>query len=65
MPHLARDTKAPDAWPRVNSEFAEGLYTNEWRKFIFDKYGTLPSVTCFECPVIVDNITGEIITDDC
>lgn len=42
---------------------AERLYTDEWKQFIFDKYGALPSVTYFESPVIVDNITGEIVTD--
>ena len=45
-----------------SQEDAERLYTNEWKEFIFDKYGALPSVTYFESPVIVDNITGEIIT---
>jgi hypothetical protein len=44
-------------------EDAGRLYTEEWKKFIFDKYGTLPSVTYFESPVIVDNATGEIVTD--
>lgn len=43
---------------------AELLYTDEWHKFIFDKYGVLPSVTYFDSPVTVDNITGEIITGD-
>jgi hypothetical protein len=42
---------------------AESLYTEEWKKFIFDKYGALPSVTYFETPVIVDNVTGEITTN--
>ena len=45
-------------------EDAAKLYTDEWKKFILDKYGVLPSVTYFESPVTVDNITGEIITDD-
>jgi hypothetical protein len=45
-------------------ESAEALYTEEWKKFIFDKYGTRPSVTYFESPVIVDNVTGEIVADD-
>jgi Putative mono-oxygenase ydhR len=44
-------------------EDAERLYTDEWKNFIFGKYGTLPSVTYFESPVIVDNTSGEIITD--
>ncbi len=42
---------------------AERLYTDEWKKFILDKYGALPSVTFFECPVVVGNITGEIINN--
>jgi len=44
-------------------EDAERLYTEEWKQFILGKYGVLPSVTYFATPVIVDNITGEIITD--
>jgi hypothetical protein len=43
---------------------AERLYTDEWSQFIFDKYGAQPSVTYFETPVIVDNVSGEIITDN-
>ena len=43
---------------------ADQLYTDEWKQFIFDTYGALPSVTYFESPVIVDNFTGHIITDD-
>lgn len=46
-----------------SQEDAERLYTDEWKKFIFDKYGALPSVIYFESPVIVDNITGEISTE--
>ncbi len=45
-------------------EDAERLYTDEWKKFILEKYGTTPSVTYFESPVIVDNLTHEIITDE-
>ena len=46
-----------------SQEDAERLYTDEWKKFILDKYDAQPSVTYFESPVIVDNTTGEIITD--
>jgi hypothetical protein len=46
-----------------SKEEAERLYTEEWKKFILDKYGALPSVTYFESPVIVNNTTGEITTD--
>jgi hypothetical protein len=41
---------------------AAGLYTGEWKKYIVDKYGGEPSFTCFECPVVVDNVVGEIIS---
>ena len=44
-------------------EDALRLYTDEWKTFIRDKYGALPSVTFFESPVVVDNATGEIITN--
>jgi hypothetical protein len=42
---------------------AEALYNEDWRKFIREKYNTEPVVTYFESPVIVDNLTGEIIKD--
>ncbi|HEX8988276.1 MAG TPA: YdhR family protein [Rhodocyclaceae bacterium] len=41
-------------------EDAERLYTDEWRKFILDKYGAEPSVAYFETPVVVDNAAGTI-----
>jgi Putative mono-oxygenase ydhR len=47
-----------------SKEDAERLYTDEWKQFILDKYSALPSVTYFETPVIVDNITGQIVTDE-
>jgi hypothetical protein len=40
---------------------AERMYTVEWKRSIADKYGAEPSVTYFESPVIVDNVTGEIM----
>jgi len=45
-------------------EDADRLYTDEWKQFVFDKYGVLPSVTYFESPVIVDNVTGQIVADE-
>jgi hypothetical protein len=42
---------------------AEKLYTGEWRQFILDTYGAEASVTYFESPVVVDNLSGEIIKD--
>jgi hypothetical protein len=45
-------------------EDAERLYTNDWRKFIADKYGAEPDVRYFATPVIVDNLIGEIVKED-
>ena len=42
---------------------AAGLYTKEWENVARDKYGALPTVTYFECPVVVDNLANEIISD--
>ena len=42
---------------------AERLYTKEWERFVFEQYGVYPSVTFFDCPVIVDNVAGTIIHD--
>lgn len=42
---------------------AEAMYTESWRAFVRSKYGTDPSVTYFESPVVVDNVTNEIISD--
>lgn len=42
---------------------AEVLYTKEWGNFIREKYGAPPSVTYFETPVVVDNVTNQIVSD--
>jgi len=44
-------------------EDAERLYTDDWKKFIVEKYGAEPSITYFESPVVVDNVSGEIVRD--
>ena len=46
-----------------SKEDATGLYTKEWDSMIRERYGALPTVTCFESPVIVDNQANEIIAD--
>jgi hypothetical protein len=42
---------------------ADALYTESWRAFVREKYGTEPSLTYFDCPVVVDNLTHEILSD--
>ncbi len=43
---------------------AESIYAESWRDFVREKYGTDPSVTYFETPVVVDNLTNEILSDE-
>jgi len=42
-------------------EEADALYTESWRAFVREKYGTDPSVVYMDCPVVVDNLSQEII----
>jgi hypothetical protein len=46
-----------------SKEAAESLYTKEWKNFVKDKYGSEPTIVYFHSPVIVDNLTKEIIKD--
>ena len=46
-----------------SKDYAEALYTNEWKNFIKEKYGGEPSIVYFHTPVVVDNLTKEIIKD--
>ena len=43
-------------------EDADRVYTEDWKKFVREKYGTDPSLTYLECPVVVDNLSREIIS---
>jgi len=42
-------------------EEADAMYTENWRAFVREKYGTDPSVTYMDSPVVVDNLSQEII----
>jgi len=42
---------------------AEAMYTDSWKAFVREKYGTEPSLTYFDSPVVVDNMTHEILSD--
>lgn len=42
---------------------AERQYNDEWHAFVGEKYGSPPKLTYLECPVIVDNLSEEIIDD--
>ncbi|MBM9602889.1 YdhR family protein [Desulfopila inferna] len=44
-------------------EEADCVYTEEWKAFVRGKYGNDPMIEYLECPVVVDNISNEIISD--
>jgi hypothetical protein len=46
-----------------SKEDAEHLYTKEWKNFVREKYGAEPGIVYFQSPVVVDNLTNEIIKD--
>jgi hypothetical protein len=43
---------------------AEKFYTQGWKEFILEKYGSNPIITYFNSPVIVDNLSEQIICDN-
>ena len=43
---------------------AEAMYTDAWRAFVREKYRTEPTVTYFDSPVVVDNVTERIDSDE-
>jgi hypothetical protein len=42
---------------------AQALYTESWKGFVREKYGCDPSVVYMDSPVVVDNLSHEIIAD--
>lgn len=44
--------------------YPEDFFTEEWYAFIEEKYGHKPSVSYFYCPVIVDNLSDQILVFD-
>lgn len=42
---------------------AEAMFTESWRDFVRDKYGTEPTLLYLDTQVVVDNVSHEILTD--
>jgi hypothetical protein len=38
-------------------------HTKEWENSVRERYGAPPSITYFECPVVVDNVMNQIVSD--
>ncbi|HSQ62340.1 MAG TPA: hypothetical protein VLM85_03975 [Polyangiaceae bacterium] len=43
---------------------AEAFYTPEWRQLVTGLYGAAPEIVYMHSPVMVDNSTGRIVTDE-
>jgi hypothetical protein len=41
---------------------AERVFTDEWRAFVRGKYGADPTLKYLDCPVVVDNLSNEIVS---
>jgi hypothetical protein len=55
-------TKAGGVYLWESQEKADCLYTDEWKAFVRGKYGSDPTLTFLETPVVVDNVVNEIIS---
>ena len=44
-------------------EAADAVYTDEWRKMVTERYGSEPEIAYFETPVVVDNVSGDVIAE--
>lgn len=43
-------------------EQAEKLYTQDFIEHLQDRFGSVPVITWFDSPVVVDNVTSQIIS---
>ncbi len=60
---LAPDgTTAGGVYLWQSREDADRLYTQEWRAFVRGKYGSEPVLKYLDTPVVVDNVSNEIIS---
>ena len=55
--------KAGGIYLWTSREAADRIYTDDWKAFVRGKYGSDPSLTYLECPVVVDNLSQKIISD--
>ena len=42
---------------------ADAMYTESWKDFVREKYGTEALVTYYDTPVVVDNVTHEVLSN--
>ncbi len=54
-------SKAGGIYLWASREDADRVYTVEWKAFVRGKYGSDPALTFLQCPVVVDNVSHEIV----
>lgn len=48
----------------ASKHHADQFFTEEWKERIEGKYGHRPTVTFFDCSIVVDNVAHEVLTAD-
>lgn len=43
-------------------EQADQMYTQTWREELQARFGSAPTITWFDTPMIIDNLTNEVIS---
>lgn len=56
-------TKAGGIYLWKTKQDALALYTDEWKAFVRGKYGSEPKLEFLDCPVVVDNVSDEVIVE--
>lgn len=36
------------------------FHDENWKQFMHEKYGCRPSLEFFDCPIVIDNLSGEV-----
>jgi len=44
-----------------NQASAEKVFDDQWKSVVSEKYGSAPEIVFFETPVVVDNVSDQII----
>ena len=42
-------------------EHALAFHDEKWKEFMRGKYGHRPHVRIYDCPIVVDNVSGEVL----
>lgn len=57
-------TKAGGIYLWASRADAERVYTDDWKAFVRGRYGADPKLTWVHTPVVVDNLSNQVVTGD-